>query len=98
MNGIVIKKPVISEKSIHLGTANKYTFTVDPRANAQIIKQAVQELFQVKVKNINIIRVKGKPKRFGRLQVKRDQAKKAIVTLMPGQTIKLFEEKTQDAN
>ncbi len=98
MNGIIIKKPVISEKSIHLGSANKYTFTVDLRANTPTIKKAIEELFQVKVKNINIIRVKGKPKRFGRLQVLRDQVKKAIITLVPGQTIKLFEEKAQDAN
>jgi len=98
MKGLIIQKPVISEKSVYLGNANKYIFKVDPRANMATIKLAVENIFKVKVKSINIMRVKGKPKQFGRMKVKRKDEKKAIITLQPGQTIKLFEEKVKDAS
>lgn len=98
MKGVLINRPVISEKSVQLGGASKYTFMVDTRANISEIKSAVQELFKVKVKFINIINVKGKPKQAGRKKVYRANIKKAIVTLLPGQTIKLFEEQVKDAH
>lgn len=98
MRGLIIQKPVISEKSVHLGNANKYIFKVDPRANIATVKTAVEDMFKVKVKSINIMRIKGKPKQFGRMKVKRKDEKKAIVTLMTGQSIKLFEEKVKDAS
>lgn len=94
MKTTVIIRPVISEKSVHLGSANKYTFVVDKRTNASTIKAAIKELFKVKVKNVQIINVKGKPKHAGRTKVMRASWKKAIVTLQAGQTIKLFEEQT----
>lgn len=95
MSGI-IKQPVISEKSIQLGGASKYTFVVDQRTTAPEIKKGIEILFKVKVRDINIINVSGKPKRMRRIRVKRTDWKKAIVTLVPGQTIKLFEESTKD--
>lgn len=95
---IIILKPVISEKSVHQGSTNKYTFQVDPRANAVMIKQHIEQLFRVKVLAVNVILVKGKPKRQGRTQVKRADWKKAIVTLAPGQTIKLFEERKSETH
>ncbi|OGB74435.1 50S ribosomal protein L23 [candidate division Kazan bacterium RBG_13_50_9] len=90
--GTIIKQPVISEKSIQLGSTSKYAFVVDKRANAPEIKKSVEALFKVKVHRVNIITTPGKPKRMGRMQVRRAGWKKAIVTLMPGYSIKLFEE------
>lgn len=89
---IVIKQPIISEKSVQLGTANKYTFKVDNRANASQIKRSAEDLFNVKVKSINIINLPGKPKRARGKKVFRAAVKKAVITLMPGQKIALFEE------
>jgi len=97
MSKVIIYQPVISEKSVGLGASNIYTFKVDPRSNRPLIKQAIEKLFKVKVKSINILNVIGKPKNAGRQKVKRAGWKKAVVTLMAGQTIKLFEEK-KDAN
>ncbi len=98
MDSVIILKPVVSEKSVQLGSSSKYTFRVDPRANVTMIAAAIAELFKVKVKSVNIVRVKGKPKYAGRTKIKRANWKKAIVTLESGQTIKLFEEKTTDAS
>ncbi|MBU1082869.1 50S ribosomal protein L23 [Patescibacteria group bacterium] len=89
---IVIIQPVISEKSVQLGAANKYTFKVDKRANASQVRHSVENLFKVNVKAVNIINVPGKPKKVRGRRVMRASIKKAIVTLMPGQKIKLFEE------
>ena len=97
MSKVIIYQPVVSEKSVGLGASNIYTFKVDPRANCPMIKQAVENLFKVKVKSISVLNVAGKPKNAGRQKVKRANWKKAVVTLMAGQTIKLFEEK-KDAN
>ncbi len=97
MSNIIIK-PLISEKSIQLGAASKYTFVVDKRSNAPEIKKAVEKLFEVKVKSVNTVNVSGKPKYFKRNKVNRADFKKAIVTLMPGNTIKLFEETTKDGS
>jgi len=94
----IIKQPVISEKSIQLGGSNKYTFRVDKRANAPEIKKDVEKLFKVKVKQVNIINVIGKPKNLRRMKVKRANFKKAIITLMPGNTIKMFEDTQKDAS
>jgi len=98
MKGIVVRQPVVSEKSVQLGSESKYTFLVDARANLPEIKSAVESLFKVKVKQVNLINVKGKPKSDRRVKVHRAGVKKAIVTLFPGQTIKLFEEKKTDAS
>ena len=89
---IIIKQPVISEKSVQLGSVNKYTFKVDKRANAAQIKHSVEEIFKVNVKSINIINLPGKPKKVKGRKITRAAIKKAIVTLAPGQKIKLFEE------
>ena len=94
----LIYQPVISEKSVQQGTTSKYTFRVDSRANAAAIKQVVAKLFKVKVLHVNVINVQGKPKAAGRRKVKRANWKKAIITLAPGQTIKLFEERKGETN
>ena len=99
MRSTIIIRPVISEKSVHLGSTNKYTFVVDARANTAMIKDAIKELFKVKIAAVRVINVKGKPKNSGRVKVMRANWKKAIVTLPAGQTIKLFEEQTsKDGN
>ncbi|MEA1909440.1 MAG: 50S ribosomal protein L23 [Patescibacteria group bacterium] len=93
MNTTIIYRPVISEKSITMGSVNKYTFKVDQRANVNQIKDAIEKLFKVKVLKVNILNVSGKPKRMGRRKVSRANWKKAVVTISKGQTIKLFEDK-----
>ena len=95
---VIIYQPVISEKSIQQGSVNKYTFKVDIRANSAMVKDAIEKLFKVKVTSVNTLRVQGKPKNMRRTKVKRANWKKAVVTLLPGQTIKLFEERKASEN
>jgi large subunit ribosomal protein L23 len=87
----VVVRPVISEKSYALLAANKYTFRVDERANKTQIRQAVEEIFGVRVRDVRTVNVKPKPKRRGWTLGKRRQWKKAIVTLHPEDSIELFE-------
>ena len=87
----IIKKPVITEKSTRLLEMNKYCFMVDRRANKIQIKQAIEELFKVKVKDVNTMRILGKIKRMGKYEGRRPSWKKAVVTLEPGNRIEFFE-------
>ena len=90
----IIKKPVISEKSTALAeVANRYVFRVDNAATKTEIKEAVEQLFKVKVKAVNTIVMHGKNKRAGRFEFKRSNWKKAIITLVQGQKIELFQVK-----
>lgn len=77
----VIIRPWITEKSTEEMEDNKYTFVVDKRANKTQIKQAVKELFDVDVKKVRTLNVKGKPKRLGRFLGRTPNWKKAIVVL-----------------
>ncbi|WP_054697788.1 50S ribosomal protein L23 [Syntrophomonas palmitatica] len=87
----IIIRPVVTEKSMNLLADNKYTFVVDKKANKTEIKNAIENIFNVRVENVNTMIVKGKPKRMGKYEGKRPDRKKAIVTLKPGQKIRLFE-------
>lgn len=87
----VLLRPIITEKSTLLTGQDKYVFEVDPRANKAQIKEAVQLAFNVRVREVNTMTMKGKPKRFGRRIVNRPDWKKAVVTLVPGDKIELFE-------
>ena len=87
----VIIRPVISEKSYALLSANKYTFRVHDRANKTQVRQAVEEIFGVRVRGVSTVNVKPKPKRRGFTSGKRRQWKKAVVTLHPEDSIELFE-------
>lgn len=87
----ILIRPLITEKSTALMADNKYTFVVPLKANKVEIRQAVEQLFKVKVLDVNTIRVLGKVKRMGRNQGKRPDYKKAIVKLAPGQRIEFFE-------
>ncbi len=87
----VIIRPVISEKSYALIAEGKYTFRVHERANKTQIAQAVEEAFSVGVASVRTSKVRAKPKRRGLHQGKTRAWKKAIVQLLPGQRIELFE-------
>ncbi|WP_240377858.1 50S ribosomal protein L23 [Bacillus piscicola] len=77
----VIKRPVITERSADLMDIKKYTFEVDVKANKTQIKQAIEEIFEVKVAKINTLNQKGKFRRFGRYHGYKPNRKKAVVTL-----------------
>ena len=87
----VIIRPVVSEKSYVLAAADKYTFRVHPDAHKTQIRQAVEDLFDVKVVRVNVIKVQAKPKRRGLYKGVRPGWKKAVVTLAPGNTIEIFQ-------
>jgi len=87
----VLLAPVVSEKSYSLIGDRKYTFKVHKNAHKTQIRQAVEELFDVKVMGVNIIKVQAKPKRRGMSKGTRPGWKKAIVQLREGQTIEIFE-------
>jgi large subunit ribosomal protein L23 len=86
----VILRPIISERSYDLITSNRYTFEVAKQANKVEIRQAVEEIFDVKVLNVNTMRVSGKPKRVRYAKGLTRSWKKAIVTLAEGDTIEAF--------
>jgi len=88
----VLIRPVISERSLELHEDNKYTFIVDPRANKSEIKDAVEEVFNVKVDKVWTMRTHGKVRRQGRTSGRTPDRKKAIVALKPGSRIELFED------
>ena len=95
----VIRRPLITEKNTWLmDTQNQYSFEVHPDANKIQIKAAVQATFNVKVKAVNTLNVKPKPKSrmlrrgAGRISGSTTGWKKAIVTLEPGSHIDLFEQ------
>ncbi|WP_034551709.1 50S ribosomal protein L23 [Carnobacterium funditum] len=77
----VIKRPVITEASMVAQESKKFTFEVDVRASKTEVKKAVEEIFEVKVKNVNIMNVRGKLKRMGKHAGYTKKRRKAIVTL-----------------
>jgi large subunit ribosomal protein L23 len=87
----VLLAPVVSEKSYSLITDRKYTFRVHKDAHKTQIRQAVEELFGVKVTNVNVVKVQSKPKRRGLHRGTRPGWKKAIVQLGEGESIEIFE-------
>ena len=87
----IIKRPRVTEKSTALMEQNKYCFVVYPRANKNQSKEAVEKMFNVKVKDVNTANVLGKVKRMGRYEGRRPNWKRAIVTLEPGNRIEFFE-------
>ena len=87
----VLLAPVVSEKSYSLLTDRKYTFKVHPDAHKTQIRQAVEELFEVKVQSVHVLQVRPKPKRRGLIRGTKPGWKKAIVQLREGETIEIFE-------
>ena len=87
----VLLAPVVSEKSYSLITDRKYTFRVHKDAHKTQIRQAVEELFEVKVESVNVVKVQPKPKRRGLTRGSKPGWKKAIVKLREGHEIEIFE-------
>ena len=87
----VLLRPLVTEKTTLLTASDKYVFAVDPRANKNQIKEAVELAFNVHVSAVNTMTMKGKPKRFGRKVTHQPDWKKSVVTLVHGDKIELFE-------
>ncbi len=81
---MVIQRPIVSEKSAMVTEKNnQYVFRVLPDANKREVKKAVEQLFEVKVKEVRVLNVKGKRKRFGGRMGQRSDWRKAYVRLHP---------------
>ena len=89
--GQVILAPIVSEKSYAASVRGSYTFRVHNDAHKTQIRQAVEELFQVRVQAVNVIKVQPKPKRRGLIRGQKPGWKKAIVQLREGDSIEIFE-------
>jgi large subunit ribosomal protein L23 len=87
----VLIAPVVSEKSYSLISDRKYTFRVHEDAHKTQVRQAVEQLFEVEVQSVNIVKVQSKPKRRGLTRGRRPGWKKAIVQLREGHEIEIFE-------
>ncbi len=89
----IIIRPIITEKSMKLMDAdNKVTFEVAKGSNKTEVKQAIEEIFNVKVEKVNILNVKPKKKRMGKYVGKTKAVRKAVVKVAAGQDINLFGE------
>ena len=86
----VIIRPVVSEKSYVLAEAGKYTFRVADKAHKTQIRQAIEQLFDVKVVEVRTASVKSKPKRRGHTSGRTRSWKKAVVQVREGDTIPIF--------
>jgi large subunit ribosomal protein L23 len=86
----IIIRPVVSEKTYVLAEAGKYTFRVHEKAHKTQIRQAIEELFDVKVVGVRTSGVKSKPKRRGAFYGRTRTWKKAYVQVAEGQTIPIF--------
>jgi large subunit ribosomal protein L23 len=89
--GEILIRPVVSEKSYHQITENRYTFKVHKDAHKTQVRQAVEELFGVTVTAVNIVKMPAKPKRRGMIKGTRPGWKKAIVEVKAGDKIDIFE-------
>ena len=87
----VLVKPTVTEKSTILQESSKYTFQVAPRANKVEVKEAVEKSFDVTVIDVNITKIHGKRKRYGRRVSKQPDIKKAVITLKQGDRINIIE-------
>jgi large subunit ribosomal protein L23 len=87
----VVIRPVVSEKSYVLATANKYVFRVHPDAHKTQIRQAIEALFDVGVVEVRTLSVKSKPKRRGAIHGRTRAWKKAIVQVRAGDSIPIFQ-------
>ena len=87
----VIIRPVVSEKSFVQAEIGKYTFRVHQDAHKTQIRQAIEQLFDVRVRDVRTVSVKSKPKRRGLYSGRTRTWKKAIVQLAPGDTIPIFQ-------
>ena len=84
----IIKNPVVTEKATRLMELNQYTFDVDPRATKPMIKEVIEQLFEVKVTGINTLNLPRKKRRVGKFVGFKPRYKRAIVTLEDGEPIR----------
>jgi large subunit ribosomal protein L23 len=88
----IIKKPIITEKATkQKEQVNQLTFEVDRHANKILVRNAIENIFKVKVLSVTVINVKGKKRMVGRNVGRKPDWKKAIVRLAPGENIEFFE-------
>ena len=93
----IILRPVITEKSADLMDNKKYTFDVALTATKLQVRDAIEEIFDVKVKSVNIMNVRGKEKRVGRYTGKTARRRKAIVALTEDSNdIKIFKDENNE--
>lgn len=87
----IIKRPIVTEKAMKLGEFGQYVFEVDKNANKIQIRKAIEDMFEVNIRSIRTVNVKGKVKarltRKGYMRGKTASFKKAYITLKEGQTI-----------
>ena len=88
----VVKYPILTEKTIRLIEQNQYSFAIDPKANKVDLKQAIEQLFDVKVISVNTSLLPLRKRRVGKFIGKKARYKRAIVKLVPEDSITLFEE------
>lgn len=86
----VIVKPVLTEKTYKQMAEGIYTFTVNRKANKSHVKKAFEQIFEVKVADVNIINSKPKTKTVGRFVGKTSAVKKTLIKLAPGEQLSLF--------
>lgn len=95
----IILRPVVTEKSMDLVDDKKYTFDVLLTATKTQVRNAVEEVFDVKVKSVNIMNVRGHDKRVGRFMGKTARRRKAIVTLTADSNdIKIFNDNNDQSS
>ncbi len=88
----VIRRPILTEKTNYQADElNRYTFQVDRRATKQMVRQAVEAIFNVHVLGVNVVNMPSKTRRTGRHVSHTQEWKKAIVTLAQGDSISFFE-------
>ena len=83
----IVKFPVVTEKSTKISENNQFIFKVSIDSSKYEIKNAIEKVFKVKVKAVNTIKIKGKKKVFKGTKGKRSDFKKAIITLVKGETL-----------
>jgi large subunit ribosomal protein L23 len=87
----ILLAPVVTEKSYELIDQHKYSFRIHPDAHKTQVRQAVEELFDVHVESVNILKVQPKPKRRGTRRGVRPGWKKAVVQIRKGEEIEIFQ-------
>jgi len=85
----IIRRPILTEKSLRGNEAGKYTFEVALGANKIDVRHAVETIFSVRVRKVNVINTRGRTRRRGRHEYMSPAKRKAIVTLAPGNKIDL---------
>ena len=85
----IVRRPILTEKATRLMEQNKYTFDVTPQASKPQIKAAIEDLFEVKVVQVNTLLKPRRKKRVGKFVGFKSQYKRAIVTVAPGDEDKI---------